>query len=652
MTRTIATVALATAFAACALPAAAQSVEGNQWALRLIDAQAAYDRGYTGRGVLVGILDSGLDVTHGEFLGRIAPYSFNGDGGGPITGDPDGHGTHVAGIIGAARDGRGTHGVAYESTLMTLGLGGEGMIELDGIAAEATRLGLANGARIFNNSWGIDFYIGSEAGRNAFNTLMLRQTAQYRAAISQDAIFVFATGNEFQPQPNVQSGLPYYVAELQPHWLAVTSVGPDGAIPGYANRCGLAAAWCLAAPGGAPLPEGESGADRQIYSTLPGGYGVMSGTSMAAPHVTGAVAIARQMFPDARAADLTRLTLATARDMGAPGVDAEYGWGLLNVGNMARTRDAVAASVFANGVWSADRGQAALIETIGQRLESGADRGVWGAMLAARAEHEAMVSSNAAETETLGAAAGFDLDAGPDATLGVAVSYARSRMDESGLPNAAEVKAVALSAYGALRSGRVFAELTAGIDKRDYAFDRGAIVGATGTVLEGQGLTGRAGADGFGAFGDVRIGMGFASPLGEIRPFIHARAQHQQLDGFDETAADVFSLSVPEVELTRTDVGPGVALALTPFETGNARVSGEFGLRHDFSGGDDDFPVAALMLGSAVPGRLGDLGDATTLSGTLRATFGEGWEAGLGGFWSHADLSDQGGVSISLRTRF
>lgn len=650
--KSISTVALATALAALAGPAAAQTAEGNQWALRMIGAQAAYDRGYTGRGVVVGILDSGLDMTHPEFAGRIAPFSMDAGVGGPVTQDPEGHGTHVAGIIGAARDGRGTHGVAYDVTLMPLGLAGDALIDLDEAAAGLTRLGLANGARIFNNSWGMDFYLGSAGGRNAFDTLMIQQTAQYRAAAAQDAIIVFSTGNEYQLQPNVQAGLPYYVPELQPHWLAVTAVGPDGSITDYANNCGLAAAWCLAAPGGEAPADGQSD-DNLIISTLPGGgYGPMSGTSMAAPHVTGAVAIARQMFPNARASDLTRLTLATAVDVGAPGIDAEYGWGLLNLANMAQTRDGVAASVFANGAWSAERGQAALIETLGERAGANVDRGIWGAVLAATGEHDATASSNAAEAETLGGVAGFDLAAGPDATVGVALSYVRTELTEAGLRNEAEVKAASLSGYGALRSGGVFVEVAAGVDRRKYAFSRGSVTGAAGTVLEGQGLTGQAESDGFGAFADGRLGLGFATPLGELRPFVHGRVQHQQIDGFDEGSADVFSLSVPDVELTRTDIGPGVELALAPFDVAGARVSGALGLRHDFTGGDDDIALPAVMLGSAVPGAVGELGDATTVSAGLSATFGPGWEAGLGGFWTHADLFDQGGVSISLRARF
>ena len=72
--------------------------------------------------------------------------------------------------------------------------------------------------------------------------------------------------------------------------------------------------FCLAAPG------------YYIYSSVPGGYGALSGTSMATPHVSGGVAIARQMFPNASTAETAGIILQTATDLGAPGIDAEFGW--------------------------------------------------------------------------------------------------------------------------------------------------------------------------------------------------------------------------------------------------------------------------------------------------------------------------------------
>ncbi|WP_396595470.1 S8 family peptidase [Brevundimonas sp. R86498] len=618
----------------------------------MIGARAAQDRGYTGAGVIVGVLDSGLDMTHPEFRGRITSFSFSGLDGGPVAGDPDGHGTHVSGIIAAASDGQGTRGVAPEARLMSLQLGGDTEADLDRVAARAIRAGLQNGARIFNNSWGLDYYIGSASGRAAFQQTMVRQTAAFREAVAQDAILVFSTGNESQLQPNVQAGLPFYVPELQPNWLAVTAVGPTGTLSSYANQCGRAAQWCLAAPGGEFPEEGQTTAQTFVMSTIPGGgYGPEAGTSMAAPHVTGAVAVARQMLPNASSAELTRLTLATATDVGAAGIDVEYGWGLLNLENLAMTRDAVAASAFTNGFWAAERGQAALMQTLGSRMSAEAEGGAWGAVLAARGEHDATGSANGAEAESLGAVTGFDLAASENATLGLAFTYVRTEMAETGIANEATVEAFGLTGYGAARRGVWFARGAAGVEVLDYTFVRGAIIGAAGTVLEGQGLTGQARSNGYSAWVDGRIGATVPRGGFELRPFVHGRVQRVQADAFEETA-DIFSLSVAEVDQTRVETGPGVELAFAPFEAGPATLSGELGARYAFSTGDDTFETPATFLGAPVPGEIGSLGDAATVSGTLRARFGERLEAGIEGFWSVADRAEQGGLAVGVRLRF
>src|SRR5690606_36316894 len=99
----------------------------KNWGLAKINALPAYLKGYTGKGVLVAVVEGGVDVTQPELLGRIdevnARYFGNKS---QNTNDvypeeaSDGHGTHVAGIIGAARDGKGMQGVAYESKILPL----------------------------------------------------------------------------------------------------------------------------------------------------------------------------------------------------------------------------------------------------------------------------------------------------------------------------------------------------------------------------------------------------------------------------------------------------------------------------------------------------------------------------------------------------
>lgn len=134
-----------------------------QEGLGLVNASDAYLRGLTGEGVIVAVLDSGLDVTHPEFAGQIAPGGFDfvddcefSDPGCAGATDPNGHGTHVAGIIAANKDDVGMHGVAFNSRILPLRfLNQFGTGPLSDVAP-AFDLAVANGAAVINNSWGSD----------------------------------------------------------------------------------------------------------------------------------------------------------------------------------------------------------------------------------------------------------------------------------------------------------------------------------------------------------------------------------------------------------------------------------------------------------------------------------------------------------------
>jgi hypothetical protein len=109
--------------------------------------------------------------------------------------------------------------------------------------------------------------------------------------------------------------------------VAVVSVDLGGSIPNYSNRCGVAAAWCLAAPGGG-IPISSAG----IFSTEPGGgYIRGSGTSMAAPHVSGALAILLQLFPELTPQEIVARLFETANRAGIYADSALFGNGLLDL---------------------------------------------------------------------------------------------------------------------------------------------------------------------------------------------------------------------------------------------------------------------------------------------------------------------------------
>lgn len=288
----------------------------TQFWLDYIFADYAYAMGVDGSGVKVGVIDSGFARDHPEFAGRY-------DEG--ITVQPDKpwyvdsssvtHGSAVAGVIAANRDGKGMHGVAPGATIVAVNAEEEDGY-IDTKAAVAGIYGLVSrNVHIINNSY------GTEAGITDYPPDVVASTykaeiAAYRHAVANDTLLIWGTGNDSRSQPSIEAGLPYLIPELERGWLAVTGYDYE-----YGNQCGVAKNWCLTAP---------------AYSVITvdgrGGYQEINGTSFAAPHVAGAAALVKQMFPYMTMDQVRQVLLGTAIDIGAPGVDDVYGYGLLNAG--------------------------------------------------------------------------------------------------------------------------------------------------------------------------------------------------------------------------------------------------------------------------------------------------------------------------------
>lgn len=331
----------------------------NQEGLNLINAAEAYSLGYTGAGVRVGVLDSGIDAFHPEFRGGKITGGYDFYSNLPYQSglgeDYDGHGSHVAGIIGALRDGVGMHGVAFESSLFIVHEDDRQYNYfthpdpsylsprdewLDKSLAPAWRYMATQNLPIINNSLGFNDCPGVAPPCNvteygsavAAEAAFPLSVAAFRELAAAGTLMVFATGNEKQLHPDFMAGSPHWFPELKNNWLAVTAISETGEAVDYANKCGVAMEWCLTAPGGG---EGNPGLGVNSVEDE-GGYTRKSGTSMATPHVAGAAALVKQAFPYFGAYHLQQTLLTTATDIGASGVDDVYGWGLLNVGKAVR----------------------------------------------------------------------------------------------------------------------------------------------------------------------------------------------------------------------------------------------------------------------------------------------------------------------------
>ena len=280
---------------------------GVQTDLVPIGVAAAWTRTTGTQGTIVAVLDTGIDASNPEFAGRLVPgyNALTGSADSPAdfaaTADDAGHGTHVSGTIAAAaNNGTGIAGIAPNVSIMPIKvLGADGVGDFGGMVA-GMNWAIAHGARIITLS------LGGSLQPAAVTYLQ----GTFDAAHAAGAIVVAASGND-------GTTMDEYPCNFN-HVICVGSTTNDGTtVSSFSTRThGLT----LVAPG------------ERIASTLPGsGYGYGSGTSMAVPHVTGAVALLRSvrptLTPDEARASLTQ----TARAMVSGGHNPESGYGLLQV---------------------------------------------------------------------------------------------------------------------------------------------------------------------------------------------------------------------------------------------------------------------------------------------------------------------------------
>lgn len=293
------------------------------WGLQYIGADVAYAAGVDGSGVTIGILDSGLDITHPEFAGRYETGIETDDQ--PWTYDLGGHGTSVAGVAVANRDGVGMHGVAPGAKVVMARVINEETYATDTRIVQALDMLLERGVRLVNFSYGNGIPVTSVSAEDYGEDI-----AAFRRFVDAGGLVIVGTANAGLDQPSPESGAPYTFPELQRGWLAVTATDTLG-IPLYANYCGVAKNWCLAAPGGGDLWKDPT-LDPIMTPEVGGGYGYYYGTSLAAPLVAGAAALVWEMFPYLNAQQVGQILLGTATDYGPNGVDEIWGYGELNVG--------------------------------------------------------------------------------------------------------------------------------------------------------------------------------------------------------------------------------------------------------------------------------------------------------------------------------
>ncbi len=356
----------------------------NQWGLGSIGAERAHahvnllkgENAAPGSGVTIGFIDDGIDLEHPMFAGKTITEVFIGGAVDQTGEERYSHGTAVASVAAGIRDHAlhevgGPQGVAWgaDIAMFAIPLGEpdntytptsfEGLSSSDAKTAEEFNQALSwrDGGRrveILNLSFGykgiIDGYSEADLRANFLDTI----AAMAQAGSADKVILVWAAGNSNgntcetsipncgtgslnAVSPSVFAGLPVRIPELRGHTIAVVALGPSdetGTQPGsetiadFSNRCGIAADFCIAAPGHEVRVAYFGPSRGTVVRTFASG----GGTSLAAPKVAGGLAIMKQLFRDQLSSEelVTRL-FETADDSGVFSNRGIYGRGKLDL---------------------------------------------------------------------------------------------------------------------------------------------------------------------------------------------------------------------------------------------------------------------------------------------------------------------------------
>ena len=331
------------------------NVNDKKWGVDAVKAPEVWKQGYTGKGITVAVLDTGVYRNHSDLNANIwkntkeiAGNGQDDDGNGYVddvygwntvnnnnnTLDKHGHGTHVSGTIAGEKNNFGVTGIAYDAKIMAVKVlsdtgSGSWMSVANGI-----RYAVDNGADVINMSLG---------GGSGNSTLQ----AAIKYASDKGVIVVSAAGNSAGSAPG-------YPARYATSWgLAVGAVDKNNNMASFSNRAGSNSNMAyVTAPGVG------------IYSTLPGNrYASWNGTSMATPHVAGIVALMLSAKAGLTDAQVRSIITSTAQNSVKANGGSFVGSSGVSGASISSSSDLITESV---GTSSANSGLVIDVTPIGQ----------------------------------------------------------------------------------------------------------------------------------------------------------------------------------------------------------------------------------------------------------------------------------------------
>ncbi len=284
--------------------------------LFIMKTHSAYAKQATGKGIIIAVIDSYIDKDHPDLSDALHSQSIdlthNNIPLSKMT-NTGSHGTNVAGIIAARKNNIGMHGIAYQSKILAIRADIPNTCKTVcsynwKTIAKGIHYAVDHGAKIINLSLG--------SGRTTNKSVS--KAMQY--AIDKGVIFTVAAGNNQKSDPIAPASFAKH-SKAKGQVIAVGALNREGTQRvQYSNKAGEIQNFYLLAPGEA------------IYTTsLNGNYDLVKGTSMASPHVAGALALLLEYFPNIHPSTAVKILLESADDIGQKGPDNENGWGIINL---------------------------------------------------------------------------------------------------------------------------------------------------------------------------------------------------------------------------------------------------------------------------------------------------------------------------------
>ncbi|MBH5318113.1 peptidase S8 [Paenibacillus sp. GSMTC-2017] len=267
-----------------------------QWNLPSIKAESGWTVSTGDEGVVIAVLDTGVQSNHPDLKDRLVK-GMNIVSKDAAPNDDVGHGTHVAGIIGAAvNNGEGVAGVSWYNKIMPVKVLDSSGAGSTYSVAQGIIWAVDHGAKVINMSLG-----------NYAQADFLHDAIKY--AYERDVVLIAASGNDNTERPGFPAAYPEVFAVA-----ATNSKKEKASFSNFGNYIDVAA-------------PGDS-----IASTYPGSqYAALSGTSMASPHVAALAGLIRSVNPDLTNVEVMEIMRVSARDLGASGKDIYFGYGEIDV---------------------------------------------------------------------------------------------------------------------------------------------------------------------------------------------------------------------------------------------------------------------------------------------------------------------------------